>query len=645
MTTDGDKPDQADDPDTLGDPEDPQLAQPDEPTRSAQPDEPVEDLLRFIRDSRGFDFTGYKRSSLIRRIRKRMSDIGVHEYIDYRDRLEADSGEFLQLFNTILINVTGFFRDLEAWSYLQREVLPELVGHLDGDEEIRVWSAGCSTGEEAYSLAIMFSEVLGIEQCLKRVKIYGTDVDEDALRAARAAVYPEKALEVMDAELRAKYFSPYGTGYAFRSDLRRQVIFGRHDITRDAPISRLSLLACRNTLMYFNIEAQSQILDRFYFALRPGGFLFLGKAEMLLSDGDRFDVDNMRLRIFRRRAGEERVLYQPAIRLEPTGGLTEVRDAGRRRQLRDLAFDAWPHAIVIIDADGNTVLVNRQARALFTLGPQDLGRPFHDLEMSYRPLELRSVIERVSRSRQQEEITAVPWQKPGGDIRYLDVLVQPMVSSEGAAVGVTLVFTDSTRFTTLQMEAKRNREALDTAHEELQSTNEELETTNEELQSSIEELETTNEELQSTNEELETTNEELSSGNEELETMNEELRNRTTELDQTRHFLEGVLTSITAGVVVLDNDLRIQAWNKASEDLWGLRADEVLGRPFLQLDIGLPTQQLQGLIAQSAETGAAPVRVDAVNRRGKSIVCSVTGAPMAGLRGGVVLMIEDITGQ
>jgi two-component system CheB/CheR fusion protein len=615
------------------------------PTEPTEPTEPLEDLLHFIKDSRGFDFTGYKRSTLIRRIRKRMSDIGVHEYIDYRDRLEADSGEFLHLFNTILINVTSFFRDPEAWSYLQREVLPELVGDLDEEEEIRVWSAGCSTGEEAYSLAIMFSEILGIDACVKRVKIYGTDVDEDALRVARAAVYPEKALDAMDTELRAKYFSQYGAGFVFRSDLRRQVIFGRHDITRDAPISRLNLLACRNTLMYFNIEAQSQILDRFYFALRPGGFLFLGKAEMLLSNGQRFDVDNMRQRIFRCRAAEVRPLYHPAIRLEATADLAEVRDGGRRRQLRDLAFDVWPRAVVIIDADGNTVLANREARTLFALAPQDVGKPFRDLEMSYRPLELRSRIERVYHMRQPEEITAVQWQKPGKDIEYLDVLIQPLISPEGAAVGATLTFTDSTKFTNLQLEAQRDREALDTAHEELQSTNEELETTNEELQSSIEELETTNEELQSTNEELETTNEELSSGNEELETMNEELRTRTTELDETRHFLEGVLASITAGVVVLDGDERIHAWNKGSEELWGLRADEVIGHLWSELDIGLPTERLQDLITRSAEPGAAPVRVDAINRRGKSIVCSVTGAPMAGLRGGVVLMMEDVTGQ
>ena len=267
-------------------------------------DRALEELLSFIRDSRGFDFTGYKRSSLARRIRKRMQDISVVGYVDYRDQLETDAEEFRTLFNTILINVTGFFRDPEAWSYLQREIIPQVLARRDPGQEIRVWSAGCSSGEEAYSLAIAFAEVMGVAECIKRVKIYGTDVDDEALRDARAGLYPPRALEQVPAGLAGSYFQPSGAKFAFHPELRRRVIFGRHDITRDAPISRLDLLVCRNTLMYFNVEAQSQIVDRFHFALREGGYLFLGKAEMLLSASDRFEVASMRQRIFQRRPAE-----------------------------------------------------------------------------------------------------------------------------------------------------------------------------------------------------------------------------------------------------------------------------------------------------------------------------------------------------
>src|SRR5215469_16874501 len=194
-------------------------------------DSSLEELLIYIRDARGFDFTGYKRSSLARRIRKRMHEAGIVDFVDYRDRLESSAEEFGHLFNTILINVTSFFRDTETWTFLQREVMPELLADIDPEREIRVWSAGCASGEEAYSLAIAFSEALGVEETAKRVKIYGTDVDEDALRDARVGLYSAKALEALPNELRDKYFEQNGAQFAFRPDLRRRVIFGRHDIT------------------------------------------------------------------------------------------------------------------------------------------------------------------------------------------------------------------------------------------------------------------------------------------------------------------------------------------------------------------------------------------------------------------------------
>src|SRR5215469_15902230 len=225
------------------------MTQPSVPTEEI--DSTLEDLLIFIRDARGFDFTGYKRSSLARRIRKRMHEAGASDYVEYRDRLETSAEEFDHLFNTILINVTGFFRDSETWTFLQREVMSELLADIDPAREIRVWSAGCASGEEAYSLAIAFSEALGVEESAKRVKIYATDVDEEALRDARVGLYSTKALESLSRDLRDRYFEQNGSQFAFRPDLRRRVIFGRHDITRDAPISRLDLLVCRNTLMYF----------------------------------------------------------------------------------------------------------------------------------------------------------------------------------------------------------------------------------------------------------------------------------------------------------------------------------------------------------------------------------------------------------
>jgi two-component system CheB/CheR fusion protein len=609
-----------------------------------EPDEELEALLAFVRDARGFDFTGYKRSSLARRIHRRMDDVGSTGYADYRDRLEADTEEFPALFNAILINVTRFLRDTESWAYLQREILPELIAARAPDEEIRVWSAGCSSGQEPYSLAILFAEALGVEECVSRVKIYGTDLDEEALREARAGLYPAKALEPFSAQLRDKYFEPNGGQYAFRADLRRRVIFGRHDVTRDAPISRLDLLVCRNTLMYFNVEAQSRIVDRFHFALREDGYLFLGKAEMLLSDGERFEVDSMRQRIFRRRPGGPAAAHRPApLKPEAAAGV-EIREANRRRQLRDLLLENAPNATIALDPDGSIALINAQARAQFGLTGHDLNRPFRDLEISYRPIELRSLIQQAEAERRTVRVTAAERRLPNEAVQYLDILVQPLTGGDGTPVGVVLTFVDTTLATRLQSEVQRIRDDLESAYEALQSTNEELETTNEELQSSIEELETTNEELQSTNEELETTNEELQSGNEELETMNEEMRIRSDELDETRSFLEGVLSSIAAGVVVLDAELRVRSWSRGAEELWGLRTGEVQNQGFFALDFGLPTTALREVVQECRDTGrrTGPLELAAVNRIGRSIVCSVACSPLDGHREGLVLLMEEI---
>jgi two-component system, chemotaxis family, CheB/CheR fusion protein len=605
----------------------------------------LEDLLAFIRDSRGFDFTGYKRSTLSRRIRKRMHEAGAYSYVDYRDRLESSAEEFGCLFNTILINVTGFFRDADTWSYLQREVMPELLADTEGSDEIRIWSAGCASGEEAYSLAIAFAEALGIEECVKRVKIYGTDVDEEALRDARAGVYPVKSLEPLPDELKDRYFEKNGGQFTFRPDLRRRVIFGRHDITRDAPISRLDLLVCRNALMYFNVETQSHVIDRFHFALREGAFLFLGKAEMLLSVGDQFEVVSMRQRIFRRRPGASVPRYQSApIKLDVVTG-PEIREVSRKRQLRDLALETAPFAVLGVDAEGSVTLVNSPMRTMFGMTSRDIGRPFRDLEISYRPVELRSLIEQAYAEHRAVRVSSVERTVGGDEVQYLDIHIQPLWGNDGMGAGVAVMFIDTTINTRLQLQVKRHQEELDTAYEELQSTNEELETANEELQSSIEELETTNEELQSTNEELETTNEELQSGNEELETMNEEMRIRTSELDEARTFLEGVLSSVAAGVVVLDAALLVRSWNRGAEELWGLRADEVRNQGFFSLDFGLPTAGVREIVQQCLASGrrTGPVQVTAINRIGRTISCLVTCSPLDGGEhgDGVVLLMEE----
>jgi two-component system, chemotaxis family, CheB/CheR fusion protein len=271
---------------------------------SEAPEETIEDggdglepLLEFIRENRGFDFTGYKRPTLRRRIAKRMEAVDLETFSDYQAYLEANGDEFAHLFDTILINVTGFFRDAPTWEYLAQEVVPQLAS-ADTDGAIRIWSTGCASGEEAYSIAILLAEALGDDAFRHRVKVYATDVDEEALTYARHAAYSSRQLEGLPEELRERYFEPADGHHVFRSDLRRSVIFGRHDLVRDPPISRVDLLLARNTLMYFNPQLQAKILGDFHFALDGDGYLVLGKSEMLLTRTRLFQPVDLKRRVF-----------------------------------------------------------------------------------------------------------------------------------------------------------------------------------------------------------------------------------------------------------------------------------------------------------------------------------------------------------
>jgi two-component system, chemotaxis family, CheB/CheR fusion protein len=578
-----------------------------------------EELLEHLKNTRGFDFTAYKRTTLTRRVDKRMSDIGVDSYPEYLDYLQVHQDEFTQLFNSVLINVTSFFRDPDVFDFLRRDIVPRVIenaGQRDG--QIRIWSAGCASGEESYSIAIAFAEALGVEQFRDRVKIYATDVDEEELGSARQASYTDRQVDGLPVELRDKYFENASGRWLFKKDLRRSVIFGRHDLLDDAPISRVDMLLCRNTLMYFNHEAQAKIVRRFHFALREGGFLVLGRAEMLLNFVGAFVPIELKQRVFvkmRLENGAERLLTGYPDDEE------RLHHAGPYARLREISFDQDPIAQFVVNAKSHLLLANARARELFGLMPRDLGRPLQDLEVSYRPVELRSCIDEAHARHQIVQLRDVAWPTAGGELRYFNVQVTPIVDALETSLGSKILFTDVTRQHELQEELQRSRLELEAAYEELQSTNEELETTNEELQSTVEELQTTNEELQSTNEELETMNEELQSTNEELETVNEELRQRGTDLSRSNVFLGGILRSVPLAVIVLDEQLQVELWNDVASDLWGLRADEVHGKHFFGLDIGLPVEQLKQPIAGLMRQGDQRFEsdIDAMNRRGRQI--------------------------
>ena len=586
-----------------------------------------ENLLQYLRINRGFDFTGYKHSTLMRRVTKQMQYLNIESFANYQDYLEVHPDEFKALFNTILINVTAFFRDPLAWEYLSKDIIPNILRNKQKNEQIRIWSAGCASGEEAYTLAIILGEILGIEDFRHRVKIYATDIDEEALNQARQASYSVKNIQGVPLELRDKYFDLVNKNYIFHQDLRRAVIFGRHDLLQDAPISRLDLLVCRNTLMYFNSETQGRIINRFHFALNDHGYLFLGKAEMLVTHANLFTPINLKDRVFAKVSLgniRNRQLVMANLQNQESANMSqEIR-------VRELAFDTASSAQIVINNQGILIMINEQSRNLFNLTLKDINRPFQDLELSYRPLELRSLIEQVYNERHPITLTNIERYQPNSETQYLDVRIIPLQDNDQTILGVTVAFNDVTRYIKLQSALQRSRQELETTNEELQSTNEELETTNEELQS--------------TNQEMETMNEELQSANEELQAINSELSDRTYELDRTNTFMSSILGCLQMGMVVIDTSFNILIWNHAVEDMWGLRQEEVINKSWFSLDIGLPVEQLRVPIRDilSSKKKFQEILINGTNRRGKQIRCYIAFSPLIGNNiEGIIMMMTD----
>lgn len=265
-----------------------------------------EALLDYLRLLHGFDFTGYKRSFLIRRVQTRMQQIDITSYSDYVSYLQAHPEEFIPLFNTILINFTGFFRDASDWEYVASEIIPRIIAGKSESEPIRVWSAGCASGEEAYTIAILLLEALGVEQFQKRVRIFASDVDTDALAQARKGRYRHDPVMGLPPHLLEQYFEQDDYYYVFRQDLRPCFVFSCRNLIQNAPMNKIDLLLCRNVLIYLNMEEQIKVLARFHFGLLDSGFLFLGKPESADINTKLFTLVNPKHRVFAKVLGAHR---------------------------------------------------------------------------------------------------------------------------------------------------------------------------------------------------------------------------------------------------------------------------------------------------------------------------------------------------
>jgi two-component system, chemotaxis family, CheB/CheR fusion protein len=536
------------------------------------------DLLQFIVDERGVDLRGYKPTSLQRRLHKRMGQVKAAGYAQYQQMLRQRPDEVAQLLNTVLINVTDFFRDPAAWEFLREAVLPRVLSQFHPGDSVRAWTAGCASGQEAYSLAICLAEYFGDRLAEFDVKVYATDIDEEALTYARRGEYAVDQLKRLSPEVLERYFSDTGDPEVLRVDreLRGMVTFGKSDAIHDAPISRIAVLLCRNMLIYFDSATQLHVLKRFHYALQPNGILFLGKAESLLLHPDLFTPLHAKWRIFKKVHPKDGHLHAP-LNLRPARP-TKNRAREELMILKEYyqsILETAGQSIVVLDDGGKINSANLATTKIWQLEtPLTEGTKVLESPLVKSCPEL---IRKVEDAQQRRTTVSFDCKvaRDAGEV-VLALRLRPIFSENGGHAGTIIYAEDVTPREHLQTTVAE----LENTSKELQSANEELETTNEELQSTNEELETMNEALQSTNEELETTNEELQSLNEELETMNEELQVRTGEMDQLNARYVQTLERMPFPVMLFNEHMKIEFWNIRAQKLFGFKA-----KPAVQLDL------------------------------------------------------------
>jgi len=558
-----------------------------------QTEEKTEDVLRQILEQisrqASIDFRPYKTATILRRISRRMAvthQRSIREYAAYLKTTPQEVGELVKAF---LINVTQFFRDPEAFIYLKNEILPQLIARArESNRILRFWTAGCATGEEPYSLAMLLTDILGAELPEWSIKIFATDLDEAAINFARRGLYSENLLKGIPDDYRERFFERVDHGYRISKTLRQMVIFGQQDLSRSAPFPRIDMVLCRNVLIYFTPELQEYVLNQFAFSLSPSGYLFLGKAETVRPMQVFFELVNKHWKVYRCTGNALPTMRRQSFANLDTPHLEEhlmnrqhknvgkqntdqespspTLELGLLRRFNELLLRFLSVGVVVIDRSYHILTANGAARRL--LGLRDVGTE-QDFLHAVRGIpyhEIRGAIDSVFRehnSRNMPEISLDA--SAGGNGRYINVSIAPM-QIEGAMpeLAVISIFAVTQQvqmrrqMETVQKEQAQlmselstankrlsevNKDLMDT-NEELQVANEELMLTHEELQASIEEFETTNEELQATNEELETNNEELQATNEELETTNDELRARTSELQELTAVLESERKSL-----------------------------------------------------------------------------------------------------
>ncbi len=572
--------------------------------RKAAPDW-LSEIIALLRQKTAYDFRFYKEGTLQRRVERRMAMVSIEtdDIARYLDVLRRDKNELDRLAADLLINVTSFFRDPAVFNVLGDKIIPDLVRNHSVDQPLRIWIAGCSTGEETYSLAMLFREAITAAKREIKLQIFASDVDADAVAAAREGLYPETIGAEVSAERLARFFSKDDHGYRILPELRATIVFAVQDILGDPPFSRLDLVSCRNLLIYLRPEAQEKVISFFHFALREGGILLLGSAETPGSAEGRFEVISKAERIYRHigraRPGEAGLWFGVSdgarLSARATPGQAPSRQGALAEGCRRLIIETYAPA---------AVLINRKFEWLYSLGPTEpylrvpQGHPSHDLLAMVRPqlrIKLRAAIHRAGMEKTRVVIPGGRTSHDGKPVSF-GIAVQPALIDGEDLLLVCFIDDPAPVHKRGRATAPADTEHVAELEQQLEATQTELlaairsfETSNEEQKAINEEALSVNEEYQSTNEELLTSKEELQSMNEELTALNSQLqetleRQRTTAAD-----LQNVLYSTHVATIFLDLDLNIRFFTPATRSLFNI----------IPSDIGRPLADLNSLVADN----------------------------------------------
>jgi two-component system CheB/CheR fusion protein len=615
----------------------PSLAQADGTSMSA--------IFQLLRVATRVDFTYYRKTTILRRIQRRMVVHKIDKFADYVKYLQANPGEVKSLYQDMLIHVTSFFRDPGMFEALTRIVFPQILEKKGADSNIRIWVPGCASGEETYSLAIALLEFLGPRTPEISIQFFGTDLSEASIKLARSGVYPANIKGDVSPERLRRFFAKAEGGFRINRNIREMCIFAQHNLLLDPPFSRMDLICCRNLLIYFEPVLQSRVVSVFSYALRPGGHLVLGASEGIIAAGHLFNIEDRENKIFSKKAtsGRQTVTFSLNKQIEhatddPDWGSRPVRAEGNWNYLESQReFDR----LLLAHHVPPTVFVNEDLEIIHTRGKfnrflkmppgrptlnilkmahDDLNVPLHGAILAAkkenRPLTRKGIVLKVADGKRGSggkvsvSLEVVPLKSGMNERCFMIVFVEEATVLERS--GKRAKGTQEINVT--NQKARRLEQELATTREHLQSVVEDQQVTNDELQSANEEILSSNEELQSTNEELETAKEELQSTNEELSTVNDELRNRNLQIIEGQKDVRDLLTGVCFAVVGADREVRqVPA---AGCKLLGILPDDI-GSRIVELIHSADIPDFAHLVKQSLSGSGAPAE-QVVDRTGKT---------------------------